>query len=162
MAGHRKDEEGREHAKLVRKAYEQLKGLGPDPMQNLEILLQLGADVAAIRKPYDRRDYADLDEARREKVRNAESRLYMDVTVAFASTSDRDVRDMAERLNFALADDKTLIDEPLRRTRELTQAYAESGLAPDEATAQRMANAFRDSLVQFLRERSSKRGSLIR
>jgi hypothetical protein len=138
---------------MARRGRDEKAKLKAEMMQ--EAANKMKAELAVIRRPYDRRDYADLDEDRQVQVMQAETRLYTAISLVFGVTKERLAS--VERESLGLSDD-TMIDEPLRRMRALAQAYAGSGLAPDEAAAKRMADAFKESVVQFRRQWASERG----
>lgn len=125
----------------------------------LNTALEMLADVATVKRPYDRRDFAGLDESWRERVRHAELGLCVAVAVSPGFMSGREAKGpMLDSPELPDPGDKALIDRPLQRMRELAQVYAESGLASDVATANRMADAFRDSVARFRREWANGRG----
>lgn len=114
-------------------------------------------DMAAIKKPYDRRDAADLTEAQRERVATAEMAVYKDVISVVGYTHDPDVKETLSELRLTVGDE-TLIDSPLGSLKALAKTYAETGLASDEAKATRMAEAYKVSIADHQRQKIRERG----
>ena len=125
--------------------------------QLLSFAMAAVKDMAAIKKPYDRRDAADLTEAQRERIATAEMAVYKDVTSVVGYTHDPDVKDTLNELRLSVGDE-TLIDSPLGSLKALAKSYAETGLAADEAKATRMAEAYKISVADHQRQKIQERG----
>jgi hypothetical protein len=123
----------------------------------LELAMAVARDIVAIKKPYDRRDFADLPETQQSRVEGAEMAVYTDVTSVVSYTGNPAVKESLDALDVKIGD-KELIDEPLASLMALAQAYSESGLASDEVTAKRMADAYKNSVASNQRQRNSNRG----
>jgi hypothetical protein len=115
---------------------------------------------ASLKRPYDRRDFADLPEAHRAKIAENEIGLYGAVSLSVAKTRDTQAIQWADDRGIERTDEKTLIDKPLQHLKDLAQAYAESGLAQDDAEAKRMADAYKDAIVERLVKMLADRGTL--
>jgi hypothetical protein len=121
----------------------------------MEMALLVHREAAKIKRPYDRRKAAELGKEDQAKFLGAEGRLIVSVTGAIAGTDD-DTKEWANEIGLDITAEKYLIDQPLQHMQELAAAYAETGLAADEAAAKRMAAAFKDSVVQHFRQMRGK------
>ena len=127
-----------------------------------EVLKKSHDEFTAIPKPYAPEAWAKLGEEQQGKVQSAEIGACLSVNRQTAYTRDPEHRQWADdflpRYFGTKTTEEELIDEPLAKMRALAKAYAESGLAGDDAEAKKMADAYKDSIVRQRLGKIDERG----
>ena len=107
------------------------------------------AMVTQIEKPYERMEFADLDESQKFAVHEAEASVLLSL-YALKAYDEPDIQREAHARDVFLTD-KHAIDLPLERLQRLALAY--SPLAATSAGARRMAKAWASSAAEYLERR---------
>jgi hypothetical protein len=126
-----------------------------------ELAMKAVQELDAISKPYDPGDFAKLTAEQQKKVLDAEMPVYFYVSVGWSRAHIPGMKEWSEQFTAEYgiepAGDQARIDEPLRRMRELAKAYADNGLAADEAAAARMAEGYKNAIIRYNQQKQGER-----